>query len=150
MRLFLDANVLFSAALSPAGRARALFDLASSTPGTLCASPHAIAEAERNIELKYPGRLTELEGLIARLSRTAEATPSMAEEAARLGLPQQDAPILAAAIQARVGLLVTGDRTHFGHLYGKTVQGVEIVTPADALARLLLRVVTRVDLRDGS
>lgn len=137
MRLFLDANVLFSAALSPDGRARALFDLASGARWTLCASPHAIAEAQRNLALKYPDRLAELEGLTARLSRTAEATPSMAEEAARHGPPPEDAPILAAAVQARADLLVTGDRTHFGHLYGKTVQGVEIVTPAETLARLL-------------
>jgi hypothetical protein len=28
---------------------------------------------------------------------------------------------------------VTGDRTHFGHLYGKNLGGVLIVTPAEAL-----------------
>jgi len=68
---------------------------------------------------------------------TLEATPSMAERAARQGLPAEDAPMLAAAIQAHADLLVTGDRTHFGHLYGQTIAGLETVAPAEALARLL-------------
>ena len=137
MRLFLDANVLFSAALTADGRARALFDLAGPKEMTLLASPHAIAEAIRNIELKYPDRVEELQALVERLSVTLEATPSMAERAARQGLPAEDAPMLAAAIQAHADLLVTGDRTHFGHLYGQTIAGLETVAPAEALARLL-------------
>jgi len=137
MRLFLDANVLFSAALTPDGRARALFALAGRQGMTLLASPHAIAEATRNIELKYPNRVEDLRALVERLSVTVEATPSMAARAEVRGLPAEDAPILAAAIQAHADLLVTGDRTHFGHLYGQTIDGVETVTPAEALARLL-------------
>ena len=77
MRLFLDANVLFSAALTPDGRARALFELAGLKEITLLASPHSIAEAKRNIELKYPGRAEELRILVEQLSETVEATPSM-------------------------------------------------------------------------
>lgn len=137
MRLFLDANVLFSAALTPDGRARALFELAGLEEMTLLASPHSIAEARRNIELKYPDRAEELRTLVEQLSETVEANPSMVARAAERGLPAEDAPILAAAIQAHADLLVTGDRTHFGHLYGQTIDGVEAVTPAEALARLL-------------
>lgn len=137
MRLFLDANVLFSAALTPGGRARALFVLAGPKGMTLFASPHAIAEARRNIELKYPDRAEELRALVEQLSVTIEATPSMVACAANRGLPAEDAPIFAAAVQAHADLLVTGDRTHFGHLYGQTIDGVETVTPAEALARLL-------------
>ena len=137
MRLFLDANVLFSAALTPDGRARALFELAGLKEMTLLASPHSIAEARRNIELKYPDRAEELRTLVEQLSETVEANPSMVARAAERGLPAEDAPILAAAIQAHADLLVTGDRTHFGHLYGQTIDGVAAVTPAEALARLL-------------
>ena len=52
-------------------------------------------------------------------------------------LPPEDAPILAAAVQAKADLLVTGDRSHFGHLFRKTVRGVRVESLADALARLL-------------
>jgi hypothetical protein len=53
------------------------------------------------------------------------------------GLPLKDVPILAAAVQGRCDLLVTGDRAHFGPLYGRRLRGVEVLSPADALARLL-------------
>lgn len=137
MRLFLDANVLFSAAISPAGRARAFFILAQHTDITLMASPHALAEARRNIGNKRPEASAALEDLLSRLTVTLEATPDAVDRAASRGLPPQDAPILAAAVRAGVDLLVTGDRTHFGHLFGETLEGVAICTPADALARLL-------------
>jgi predicted nucleic acid-binding protein len=52
-------------------------------------------------------------------------------------VPDKDAPILAAACVAEVDILVTGDRTHFGHLYGETVGGLRVLTLKDTLARLL-------------
>jgi uncharacterized protein len=52
-------------------------------------------------------------------------------------VPVKDAPILAAAVAARAPLLVTGDRTHFGHLFGRSLRGVTVVLPADALSRVL-------------
>lgn len=139
MRLFLDANVIFSAALSPEGRSRSLFELASlaTTSITLLASAHAIGEAERNILLKHPDLHAELETLRRALTVTSEATPEAVRWALELGLPQEDAPILAAAAQAKADLLVTGDRTHFGHLYDMRLRGVLVVTPAEALARAL-------------
>jgi predicted nucleic acid-binding protein len=45
-------------------------------------------------------------------------------------LPEKDRPVLAAAIHHRCDMLVTGDRTHFGQLYGKTIRGVTILSPA--------------------
>jgi hypothetical protein len=52
-------------------------------------------------------------------------------------LPPKDAPILAAAVHAGSDALVTGDRTHFGPLYGRSFKGVLVLSPAGALARLL-------------
>ena len=45
------------------------------------------------------------------------------------GLPPKDAPILAAAIASKADHILTGDLKHFGHLYGRTFQGVLIVSP---------------------
>lgn len=53
------------------------------------------------------------------------------------GLPSKDAPILAAAAAARADLLVTGDRSHFGHLFNRCLRDVTIVLSIDALARVL-------------
>jgi hypothetical protein len=44
-------------------------------------------------------------------------------------LPEKDRPVLAAAIHHRCDILITGDRTHFGPLYGKQLQGVLIRRP---------------------
>lgn len=137
MRLFLDANVIFAAAHSSGGRARALFRLAERGLCTLLASPHAIEEARRNLTLKSAEGSDALESLLRRLDRVPEAGARLVEWSAAQGLPDKDAPILAAAVAAGADLLVTGDRTHFGHLEGRTVASVLIVSPATALATVL-------------
>ncbi len=138
MRLFLDANVIFSAAHSSSGRAMGLFLLARSGRCSLLTSPHALEEAKRNIQLKYPTQSDILSSLLSDLIVTVEATADKVRWAAKQSLPPQDAPILAAAVQARADLLVTGDRTHFGRLFGKTLRGVEVISLVDALARVML------------
>jgi predicted nucleic acid-binding protein len=137
MRLFLDANVLFSAAHNPDGRARALFTLQARGACQLIASAHAIEEARRNIALKYPRLLAELEQLLAEVFIVGEPSADRVLRAREVGLPADDAPILAAALSAQAAFLVTGDRSHFGPLYGKAVEGTVVVPPADALSRLL-------------
>ena len=137
MRLFLDANVIFSAAHNPQGNARALFRLAVTGGIALVASRYAMEEAARNIGLKFPESGPELESLLARLVLTPEPAAAVVSAAANSGLPEKDVPILAAAIAARADLLVTGDRRHFGALYGKAVHGALILSPADALSKTL-------------
>ena len=44
----------------------------------------------------------------------------------------QDAPVLWAAQAAGCQLLVTGDRTHFGPLFGSTQSGLRVLPPAAA------------------
>jgi len=47
-------------------------------------------------------------------------------------------PILAAALSANATVLVTGDRRHFGALFGKTLnRTVTVLPPREALERLL-------------
>ena len=53
-----------------------------------------------------------------------------------LPVDDKDRPILVAAINLDCRALVTGDRTHFGHLFGKAVQGVTIYSPALAARSL--------------
>jgi hypothetical protein len=51
-------------------------------------------------------------------------------------MPAKDVPILAAAA-AGADLLITGDRRHFGHLFGRTLEGVTVLGLAEALRQLL-------------
>jgi len=137
VRVFLDANMISAAAHWPQGRSRALFRLAAAGRCELVASPHVIQEARRNLGLKSPRGVEAVDALLERVERVAEAGPQMVESAAGHGLRDGDAPILAAAIANGVDLLVTGDRTHFGHLFGTDVGGVRIVSPAAALESVL-------------
>ena len=137
MRLFLDANVLFAAAYSPNGRSAALFALAGEGLCSLSSSRHAIDEAARNLALKAPDTMPAFERLLALLEVVPEADPRLVAWAAELGLPANDAPILAAAVASQLDLLVTGDRTHFGHLFGRTIGSVTVTVPGDALAIVL-------------
>ncbi|MFV2072447.1 MAG: PIN domain-containing protein [Thermoanaerobaculales bacterium] len=134
MKLFLDANVLFSAAQSADGRARALIVLAENGFCILVTSEHAIAEARRNLVLKAPSSAVVLDDVSEFVARVAEGGPTLVAWAASQGLPENDAPILAAAAAASADLLVTGDRRHFGHLFGKTVGRVHVVPLVEALA----------------
>jgi predicted nucleic acid-binding protein len=134
MRIFLDANVLFSAAKS-AGAVRRLLELLLEAGRECRVDAYVVEEARRNLAAKFPDGLAALERLLPRLHGASTQRADRALEAT-LPLPGKDRPVLAAAILNRCEFLVTGDRTHFGKLYGKSIQGTAIHSPrslADAL-----------------
>lgn len=137
MRLFLDANVVFSAAHQAAGNAQALVALSRAGACALLSSAHAIEEARRNLALKSRGYEQRLAGALAHIEVVAEASSTMVEWARREGLPLNDAPILAAAVLAGADALVTGDARDFGAFYRRTLRGVRILAPSRALALVL-------------
>lgn len=129
MRIFLDANILFSAARS-AGAIRALLDELLATGHVGVTSDYALIEAQRNIEAKCgESELAELDALVARLSVVGSGVvPRIGKVGSTLA--EKDRPILAAAIGGRCDALLTGDRRHFGPHFGKTLGGVAIHSPA--------------------
>lgn len=135
--VFLDANILFSAAWKDDAAALLLFELAARGFCTLLTSRLAREEADRNLTIKRPERLVILQKLMARVEFTAEPGEKHLEIASHHGLPDKDVPILAAALLSDAGLLVTGDRRDFGHLYGKRIEGVEVVGLGTAIERLI-------------
>lgn len=137
MKLFLDANVIFSAAHRDAGRSQDLVALARCGWCELLASAHALEEARRNLDLKSAGFERRLEKALEHIGVVTEAPAILVEWAREQGLPLKDAPILAAAIHAHADLLVTGDSRDFGHLFGHALRGTRVVTPAAALDLVL-------------
>jgi uncharacterized protein len=133
VKLFLDANVIFSAAHREEGRSQDLVALARAGLCELLISAHALEEARRNLVLKSAGFERRLETVLVQTTVVAEAPAALVEWALAQGLPLKDAPILAAAVHARADLLVTGDGPDFGHLFGHTLRGTRVVTPATAL-----------------
>ena len=53
-------------------------------------------------------------------------------------LLEKHRPVLASAIHSSCDALVTGDRRHFGRLYGRTIGSVAIHDPASLAEALLL------------
>lgn len=137
MRVFLDANILFSAAYADNSNANRLFGLQAVGLCQLLTSAYALDETRRNIAAKRPKQSATLEAFVAYLTLTPEPSPDLTVEAVRLGLPAKDSPVLAAAIIGKADVLITGDRTHFGHLYDQTLSGVRIMRLADAFAMLV-------------
>jgi predicted nucleic acid-binding protein len=138
MQFFLDANILFSACISPAGRSAALIDLANRGFCEALTSAHAIGEARRNLEARYPEKLPQFEVVLHIVEIVPEAPTETVECVQQTyDLPAEDAPVLAAAIVGAVDAFVTGDRTHFGRLFGRTCDGVRILSLREALKKAL-------------
>lgn len=124
-RVFLDANVLFSAAYKST-RLRLLWKLPDVQ---LVFSTYAVREAELNLKHIRPeavGELIELLKKVEILSVTnLKPLPSS------ISLVEKDVPILQAAIFTKATYLLTGDVRHFRNLFGVTVAGVVILPPAE-------------------
>ena len=136
MRIFLDANILFSAAKSD-GAIQDLLTLLDRSGHQCRADAYVIEEARRNVLAKAPDAMPVLERVLSRVETPAVRRVDSALEAS-LPLPSKDRPVLAAAILDACDALVTGDRTHFGSLYRRTIHGVAIHSPR-SLASALLR-----------
>jgi len=128
-RVFLDANVLFSAAYRVETPLRTLFTM----PRTqLVTSAYALEETRRN--LSSGQQQAELE----RLCRSVEVVsvlPPQGELSVLAKLPENDRPILWAAISVRATHLLSGDFKAFGRFYGQTISGVSIMPPAAYLKK---------------
>lgn len=127
-RVFLDANVLFSAAYrADAGLSR-LFRLRRCT---LVTSDYAVEEAVRN--LPDPAQRARLDVLLERVTLVCGTFDNVPLPTG-VALPDDDLPILRAAMAARCTHLATGNLRHFGRHLGTRVGGVLIVRPATYLA----------------
>jgi len=125
-RVFLDANVLFSASVGgPVWDA--IWSVADAGGYELVSSPFALVEARENLKRKRPETLGALSKRLrsVRLVPEAEPEPWMTKL-----LPEKDRPILAAATAAVCRVLLTGDTRHFGRLTGRDDLPLRILTPA--------------------
>ena len=126
-RLFLDANVLFSAAYrSNTG----LLELWKLKEVVLCSSRYALEEARINLNSEVQRtRLVRLAGKVQLFEPGEHGVPH------GVVLPEKDVPILLAAIEAHATHLLTGDVRHFGSHFDKRVEGVLVLLPGEYLRR---------------
>ncbi|MCA1790969.1 MAG: hypothetical protein LC667_14270 [Thioalkalivibrio sp.] len=126
-RLFLDANVLFSAAHREGAGVAFLWSL---DDAVLSTSSYAIEEAERNLSARHQTR--RLKQLIQAL-HIVETTTVPDSVRKGITLPDKDWPILGGALAADSTHLITGDLKHFGRYFQKQIAGILILPPADYL-----------------
>ena len=127
-RVFLDANVLFSAAYREDSVISKLWNLKNVE---LFTSVYTLEEARRN--LKTDERIDRLEGLVKKMK--VETLHPDIELPPNVNLPDKDLPVLVAAIHSGCSYLLTGDQRHFGEYFGKKVSGVLIMTPGDFIRK---------------
>lgn len=112
LKVFLDANVLFSTALG--GRTfELLWELERAGKVSLLTSRYCLLEAESNLARKRPERLGSFADLLASVAVAPEAPPA---ERADVDLDDKDMPVYSAAVAAEADVLLTGDMKHFGGL----------------------------------
>jgi uncharacterized protein len=136
MRVFLDANILFSAAKSD-GAVREFVRLLLDGGHECWIDDYVLIEARRNLTAKEPDALSAFEAVLKRLHISPAQAPGPELKLVNW-LPEEDRTVLAAAMRLRCDALVTGDRMHFGAGYGRTFGGVTIHTPR-SLAEQVLR-----------
>jgi predicted nucleic acid-binding protein len=131
VRIFLDANILFSAAASGSATRKLL--KAAAQYSEVLTSPHTWEEARINIRKKRPDELKGLQELQKWIQISAAFKSDL-----KIKLPKQDVPVLAGAIGSQSTHLWTSDKKHFGKWYGKEVYGVMIVSSI-ILADILMK-----------
>ncbi len=117
-KVFLDANILFSAAYGSPGLYR-LWEIAEKGDCELIASEYVIEEAKRNLD--HPNQHEALKRLLKQVQIVSEADPSIP---CPIPLPEKDRPVLLTALFSEADYLVTGDLTHFRPYFGKKLQNL--------------------------
>ena len=133
-RVFLDANVLFTAAHNPAGKAALVIALGVKGKWEVVSSSYTAEEARRNIASKFPEFQSRLQDLIDSISIVASGSGADCP----VKLPEKDRPIMEAAIRSQANHLLTGDFRDFGTLMNKPRQtaGIVIKSVAEFLCSL--------------
>lgn len=134
MLLFLDANVLFTAAHNPHGKAALVLELGRAGLWRLASSRYAVEDARRNLALKYPACSADL----AAMSDALLMAPDCPGVTSPEGLVLKDQPIYRAAKGCLADRLLTGDFKDFGFLMNRPdlTGGMVVQSVADFLANV--------------
>lgn len=131
MKVFLDANILFSAA-KPESRIGKLIKILF-IHGICVTNSYAVEEVKKNLKLKRFGSIEVLNQILALTTIDNQLHTSVP-----VPLKTKDVPILGGAIALGCSHLLTGDEKDFGIYFGQTISGVLIISPkqmADELVR---------------
>ena len=132
LKVFLDSNVLFSAAYMGKGRSRSylIYDLQGRGFFDIFISGLVVKEAVWNMGRKRPDRLLFLNGLIQN-STVLEDTLILSDIQTLKTLPLNDRIILTTAIYHGMDFFITGNTKDFRDFYLKKIGETLILRPVD-------------------
>jgi uncharacterized protein len=130
MRVFLDANILFSAA-NPGSHTRLLLDLLLAYDIECISNVYAVEEARRNLARVSPQFMSELEACLPQVEMVGRLVSKL-----EITIKSKDIPILYGAIVGKATHLLTYDEADFGELMRKPYKGVKVLTPKMLMAEL--------------
>lgn len=131
MRIFIDTNVLLSAALFPDGVAACAYEVAVSSPHRPIISDYVISELRAVFERKFPDKVPALDRFLESFSNAVEivATPNIASSDEINVRDPADRPVLRAALASNAEVLLTGDKG----LLDSCIDSLRIVSPREFL-----------------
>lgn len=136
LRALIDSSALMAAVLSETGAAYDLLEAGREGRIALFASLYVLREVERNLNRKAPRGLPAFRSRRGQLSLVDPPVDLVVTVARHVEL--KDAPVVAAALEARADYLVTYDRRHLlahADMIRQQFQ-VETVEPAVLMTRL--------------
>lgn len=136
-KLFLDANVIFSAVCSDSGASNFLFLLAKKKKVILFSSFYAVNEAKVNIERKLGDKLVLFYELISEFIKIDNSGRAGGEKYENF-IIEKDIPILVGAEEMRADFLLTLDKKDFMNTkIAKLKLPFKIMSPGEYLRSLV-------------
>ena len=131
MKCFIDSNVLISAGLFPNSVPATAFLKAVTPPNIAFVSDYSLDETYRKINEKFPDKISDLEAFLYRVLFSVRliSTPVEAIDEESKVSDVKDRPILRAAVDADIDVLITGDKK----LLASGVTRPRILSPKDFL-----------------
>ena len=131
MKCFIDTNILISAGLFPESVPAAAFLKAATPPNMAYVSDYSLGETHRIINDKFPKKIHDLEAFLFRALFNIQQinTPAGTFEDEYKVSDVKDRPILRAAIEADIDVLITGDKK----LLSSGIIKPRIINPKDFL-----------------
>jgi putative PIN family toxin of toxin-antitoxin system len=134
LRVFLDSNVIFSGLYSSSGPAGQILDQMIEGRISVVISQQVVEETIRNIKIKIPAAIPTLKTLLEniRLEIIKDPAPGEIKKWSR-AINFEDAPIFAAAVNAKPDYFITGDQHFYKNKELSTLSGLAIITPRQFL-----------------
>jgi len=128
LRVFLDANVFFSAFYGSRNCER-IIKAHQQEEISLVTSSLVIEESLRNIQEKIPAVISSFKDLLTNNPPELIADPAEIDPKIRLLVDEKDQPIFTSAILGKVKYFVTGNTKDFKAKELQKVTGIKVLTP---------------------